>query len=122
MPREDQCQQIRDEYENLKTLQQEFDLEFNKEPKTRNLKRILKLKAEFEQRRDALQEKLLIWKYHKFDRTALKSIEKKKRYTAAETLKGHTDFVAKLQVLPLPDGRIVSGSGDYTINFGLLSR
>jgi len=55
-----QCEKIRKEYENLKTLKAEFDLEYQKQKavETRNLSKTKELKAELEQKRDALAEKL----------------------------------------------------------------
>lgn len=55
-----QCEQIKAEYESLKTLKQEFDLECQKAVETGNLTRAKELKAELEQKRNALSEKLSI--------------------------------------------------------------
>ena len=55
-----QCEQIKAEYESLKTLKQEFDLERQKAVETGNLTRAKELKAELEKKRNALSEKLFI--------------------------------------------------------------
>lgn len=56
-----QCEKIKQEYENLKTLKSEFDLELKKAVETGNLGKAKKLKAELEQKRDAFFEKLWIF-------------------------------------------------------------
>ena len=55
------CEQIKNEYENLKTLKEEFDLEYQKAVETGNLERVREMKAELEQKRDALKEKLFVF-------------------------------------------------------------
>jgi len=52
------CEKIRKEYEDLKTLKSEFDLEYQKAVETGKLTEVKKLKAELERKRDALLEKL----------------------------------------------------------------
>ncbi|MBU4367367.1 hypothetical protein KKC49_00675 [Patescibacteria group bacterium] len=54
------CEQIKTEYENLKTLKEEFDLEYQKAIETGNLEKVREMKAELEEKRDALQEKLFV--------------------------------------------------------------
>ena len=65
-----QCEEIRREYQNLKTLRKEFDLEYQKAVKTGNLTRAKELKAELEQERDALWKKL--WPFEALSRRELK--------------------------------------------------
>ena len=108
-----QCEQLKQEYESIKTLKQEFALEYQKAVETGDLTRAKKLKAELEQKRNALAEKLLSFKWERYNRRCLKTVEDKKKYQAKETLAGHAERVYTLQVLP--DGRIVSGSYDQTI-------
>lgn len=107
---ESQCNKLRKEYEELKALKDEFVLELEQVSKTGDLKRGKELKAELKQRHDALKEKVWLLKWEKFDRYYLKQVERKHHYQVIETLKGHTDSVYILQVLP--DGRIVSGSDE----------
>lgn len=73
-----QCEKIKQEYKNLKTLEAEFDLAYEKattraatpaEAATA-LKRAKELKAELEQKRDALQEKL--WPFESLPRKEFK--------------------------------------------------
>jgi WD40 repeat protein len=71
------------------------------------------LRVTLEQKRDALKKNLFYLKWQMFERNTLPAVEKKKEYKNTETLVGHTGWVQTLRVLP--DGRIVSGSGDKTI-------
>lgn len=67
-----QCDQARQEYGNLQTLQQEFSIEYDKIPKSaENLEKALKLKAELEQRLASLQKK--VWS---FESLPLKELKK----------------------------------------------
>jgi len=50
------CEQIRQEYEDLKSLKKEFDLEYEKAAKTGNFEKAKELKAILEQKREALKE------------------------------------------------------------------
>jgi hypothetical protein len=53
-----QCEQAKAEYEELKRLKQEFDLEFQKAAETGNLEKVKELRAQLEQKIDALREKI----------------------------------------------------------------
>ena len=55
-----QCEQIRQEYGDLKALKQRFDLEYKKEKAEENsdLAKSKELKAELEQKIEALQNKV----------------------------------------------------------------
>lgn len=116
-----ECEKIKQEHQNLKTLKSEFDLELEKattgaenpEQAKEALQKAKALKGELEQKRDALQEKLSTYYYLKYYPKELKRVERKENYRNFETLEGHTSWVWTLQVLP--DGRIVSGSDDNTI-------
>src|SRR3989338_8158419 len=55
------CQQLKQDYRKLEALAKEFDLELPKAVKTGKTERIKELRAELEQRRDALREKLDIY-------------------------------------------------------------
>jgi len=55
------CEQIKAEYENLKSLKEEFDLEYEKALKTGNLEKAKELKVILEQKRDALSQKLWVF-------------------------------------------------------------
>lgn len=54
-----QCQQIKKEYENLKLLKKEFDLEFQKAVETGDLTRAKELKTQLETKKDVLVEKII---------------------------------------------------------------
>ena len=54
-----------------------------------------------------------IKKFLEYDPREMKSTVLKTDYGVVDTLAGHTNYVSCLQALP--DGRIVSGSGDYTL-------
>ncbi|MBU4367369.1 hypothetical protein KKC49_00685 [Patescibacteria group bacterium] len=54
------CEQIKTEYKNLKTLKEEFDLEYQKAVETGELERVREMRTELEEKRDALQEKLFV--------------------------------------------------------------
>jgi len=72
MPSE--CEQIRQEYEDLKSLKKEFDLEYEKAAKTGNLEKAKELKAILEQKREALREKIDLyhdWQSYKNGETIL---------------------------------------------------
>lgn len=56
-----QCEKIRKEYENLKTLKNEFDLEYQGAIETGKLGKAKELKAKLEQKRDAISEKLWVF-------------------------------------------------------------
>jgi len=115
------CEQIKQEYETLKSLKKEFDLELEKattkagtpQEVKQALQRAKEVKAMLEQKRDTLKKKVLDFKWSLFDKRILPFVEKKKEYKNTETLEGHTGWVLTLQVLP--DGRIVSGGSDETI-------
>ena len=64
------CQQIKQEYQDLKTLKKEFDLEYTKALKTGNLNKARILKTRLEQKRDALTEK--IWPFEAMPQKELK--------------------------------------------------
>ena len=68
MPSE--CKKVRQEYENLKTLKSEFDLELEKARETGNLFKAKELKAKLEQKRNALSEKL--WTFESLPQKELK--------------------------------------------------
>lgn len=53
-----QCEQLELELKGIKSLKAEFDLEYQKALETGNLEKVKKLKAELEQKGDALREKL----------------------------------------------------------------
>ncbi|MBU4367374.1 hypothetical protein KKC49_00710 [Patescibacteria group bacterium] len=55
------CEQIKTEYENLKTLKEEFDLEYQKAVETGELERVREMRTELEEKRDALKEKLWLF-------------------------------------------------------------
>ena len=65
-----QCEQIKQEYGDLKILKQEFDLEYKKPAVTRDLAKTKELKAELEQKIDALQNK--VWPFEALPRKELK--------------------------------------------------
>ena len=65
-----QCEKIKQEYENLKTLKSEFDLEYQKAVETGNLTKAKELKTELEQKRNALSEKL--WPFETLPQKELK--------------------------------------------------
>ncbi len=65
-----QCEKIKKELEDLKTLQKEFDLEHQEATKTGNLVKAKELKVELEQKRDALSEKL--WPFENLPQKELK--------------------------------------------------
>jgi hypothetical protein len=57
------CNQIKTEYQNIKTLKQEFDLEYQRAAETGNLEKVKELRAELKQKRETLAEKL--WPFKK---------------------------------------------------------
>ena len=83
------CEQIKTEYENLKTLKEEFDLEYQKAVETGNLERVREMKVELEQKRDALQEKL--WTFE-----SLPQKELKKQYESQKEILERTGILEKL--------------------------
>lgn len=64
------CEQIKQDYQDLKTLKQEFDLEYQKAVETGDLARAKELRAELEQKRDALADKL--WPFERLPQKELK--------------------------------------------------
>ena len=77
------CEQLRQEYEELKTLNQEFVLAYKKALETGDLKKAKQLKAELEERRNALENKL--WP---FDKKELSREEFERQYNSQkETMK-----------------------------------
>ncbi|OGZ20867.1 MAG: hypothetical protein A2W55_03015 [Candidatus Nealsonbacteria bacterium RIFCSPHIGHO2_02_38_10] len=64
------CEQIKQDYQDLKTLKQEFDLEYQKAVETGDLARAKELRAELEQKRDALADKL--WPLERLPQKELK--------------------------------------------------
>ena len=54
------CEQIKTEYENLKTLTEEFDLEYQKAVETGKMERVREMKVELEEKRDEIKEKLFV--------------------------------------------------------------
>jgi len=77
------CEQLRQEYKELKTLNQEFVLAYKKALETGDLKKAKQLKAELEERRNALEEKL--WP---FDKKELSREEFERQYNSQkETMK-----------------------------------
>ncbi|MFC1756835.1 hypothetical protein ACFLZC_01590 [Patescibacteria group bacterium] len=56
-----ECEQVQQEYQELKTLKTEFDLEYQKAVETGDLNRAKELKQELEQKRDILSSKLWIF-------------------------------------------------------------
>jgi WD40 repeat protein len=111
-----QCEQLKQEYNNLKSLKQEFDLEYEKAVETRNTARAKELKIEIERKIAELKEKLWNIKWKLYNPRELEFVIKKEKYKNIETLEGpegHKGSVLTLQVLP--DGRIVSGGSDSTI-------
>lgn len=65
-----QCQQARQEYEELKALKQEYDLEYEKAQQTNDLLKLKQLRKQLEQKRDALYEKL--WTFEALPLSELK--------------------------------------------------
>ena len=113
---DNKCKDIRQDYENIKTLKKEFDLELDKAIKTGNTVNIEKadeLKTILEKKRDEIKEKISSYKWDLYSKTSIKEVEYKENYKVKETLEGHGSSVLTLQVLP--DGRIVSGGNDNTI-------
>ncbi len=56
----DNCTKLRNEYAELKSIKQEFDLEYRKALETGHLDRVRELKARFEQKRDFIRESLVL--------------------------------------------------------------
>ncbi len=84
-----QCEKIRKEYENLKTLKGEFDLEMEKAAETKELEKAKELKAKLEQKRDALAEKL--WPFE-----ALTQKEMKEQYENQKEILERVGILEKL--------------------------
>jgi len=84
-----QCEKIKQEYKNLKTLKSEFDLEYQRAVETGNLERAKELKAELEQKRDALREKL--WPFE-----ALTQKELKEQYESQKEILERVGILEKL--------------------------
>jgi len=78
-----QCEKIRKEYENLKTLKKEFDLEYQKAMETGNLTKANELRNELEAKRNALSEKL--WTFEGY------SLEKLKEHYG-KAMDGYKEF------------------------------
>ena len=114
---------MKQEYEALKKLKEEFVLACDKAKAaaggrldhlpTHVLHALWRQMLTLDEARTALKEKFVTLKWARFDRRLLPRVERKTGYAVMETLKGHTNSVWTLQVLP--DGRIVSGSSDNTI-------
>ncbi|MBI5306438.1 hypothetical protein HZB04_02550 [Candidatus Wolfebacteria bacterium] len=83
------CEKIKQEYENLKSIKKEFDLEYQKAAETGNLEKANELKAELEQKRDALQKKL--WPFEE-----LPSKELKEQYESKKKILENTGLLEKL--------------------------
>ena len=84
-----QCEEIKQEYENLKTLRKEFGLEYQKAMETGNLEKAKELKARLEQKRNALSEK--IWLFE-----SLPQKELKKQYESQKEMMEKAGILEKL--------------------------
>src|SRR3989338_9658634 len=107
-----QCEQIRQEYEDLKTLKREFDLEHKKA--TGDLAKSKELKAELEQKIEALQNK--VWPFEAL------SLEKvKEQYEKA--VSGYREF-GWLKALASGQEGIIDETGqEYPIpSFGEITK
>ncbi len=84
-----QCEQIKKELEDLKTLKKEFDLERQEAAETKNLVKAKELKVELEQKRDALSEKL--WPFENLPQKELK-----KQYESQKEILEQVGMLEKL--------------------------
>ncbi len=84
-----QCEQIKKELEDLKTLKKEFVLERQKATETGNLVKAKELKVELEQKRDALSEKL--WPFENLPKKELK-----KQYESQKEMLEQVGILEKL--------------------------
>ncbi len=84
-----QCEQIKKELEDLKTLQKEFVLERQKATETGNLVKAKELKVELEQKRDALSEKL--WPFENLPKKELE-----KQYESQKEILEQVGILEKL--------------------------
>ena len=107
------CVSLKAKYEELLALARAFETDYLAVRDSGDLGQAKQLKKELTQKRNALKEKLLSFRWERYDRRSFHAVEYKKGYAVKETLEGHTGSVLTLHVLP--DGRIVSGSGDDTI-------
>ncbi|MBI5306430.1 hypothetical protein HZB04_02510 [Candidatus Wolfebacteria bacterium] len=64
------CEKIKQEYENLKSIKKEFDLEYQKAVETDDLSKVKELKAELEEKRGILSKKL--WTFESLPQRELK--------------------------------------------------
>lgn len=83
------CEQIKTEYENIKTLKEEFDLEYQKAVETGNLERVREMRTELEEKRDALASKL--WSFE-----SLPQKELKEQYENQREILEKTNILEKL--------------------------
>ena len=83
------CEQLKQEYRELEALAKEFDLEFKKAETTGSLDGAKELRAELEQRRDALQEKL--WPFEALDRK-----EFREQYESQKAILARTGILEQL--------------------------
>jgi len=83
------CEKIKEEYEDLKTLKNEFDLEYQKAVETGKLDKVKELKTELEQKRNTLAEKL--WTFE-----SLPQRELKKQYESQKDILKTTGILEKL--------------------------
>jgi hypothetical protein len=82
-----QCEQLKQEYNNLKSLKQEFDLEYEKAVETRNTARAKELKIEIERKMAELSEKL-----HPFERV----LNLREQYESQREILQRTGILEKL--------------------------
>ena len=107
------CVSLKAKYEELLALARAFETDYLAVRDSGDMTEAKQLKKELALKRNTLKEKLLSFRWERYDRRSFRAVEYKKWYAVKETLKGHTGSVRPLQVLP--DGRIVSGSDDHTI-------
>ena len=84
-----QCEPIRQEYGGLKTLKQEFDLAYTEAASTGDLAKTKQLKAELEQKIEALQNK--VWPFE-----ALRQKELKEQYESQKNILERLGILKKL--------------------------
>jgi len=84
-----ECEKIKEEYENLKTLKNEFDLEYQKAIETGNLEKAKELKVKLEKKRDTLVSKL--WTFE-----SLPQKELEKQYESQKDILKTTGILEKL--------------------------
>jgi len=84
-----QCEQFKQEYDHLKTLQQEFKLEYQKAVKTGKLEKAQSLKKEMEEKMASLEKKL--WPFEHLSRKELKE-----QYESQKQILEKTGILEKL--------------------------